>query len=129
MSTRVDSVQFWNSTAGFECSKTMQSLGHPRLNLDWISRSRPSWVSLSSQKPATAHLINAGQRYRTNPSLAACERLLAMAINRYSVEGQESNQTNTTSETLRQTVDYKANFARVGNDWRSETPKTAIRSS
>ena len=47
-------------------------------------------------KPATAHLIHAGQRYRTDPSIAACERLLAMAIRWYSVEVQELNMTSHT---------------------------------
>ena len=51
-------------------------------------------------KPATAHLIDAGQRYRMNPSIAACERLLAIAINWYSVEGrQDPTETGATSET------------------------------
>ncbi len=51
-------------------------------------------------KPATAQLIDAGQRYRTDPSVEGCERLLAMAIHWYSVEGQhEPNETGATSET------------------------------
>ena len=51
-------------------------------------------------KPATAHLIDAGQRYRMNPSIVACERILAMAINWYSVEGrQDPTETGATSET------------------------------
>ena len=51
-------------------------------------------------KAATAHLISAGQRYRMNPSIAACERILAMAINWYSVEGrQDPTETGATSET------------------------------
>ena len=60
-------------------------------------------------KPATAHLINAGQRYRMNPSIVACERLLAMAINWYSAEGrQDPTETGATSETRRPTADYTA---------------------
>ena len=51
-------------------------------------------------KPATAHLIDAGQRYGTDPSVDGCERLLAMAINWYSVEGRhDPNATGATSET------------------------------
>ena len=51
-------------------------------------------------KPATAHLIDAGQRYGSDPSVDGCERILAMAINWYSVEGrQDPTETGATSET------------------------------
>ena len=51
-------------------------------------------------KPTTAHLIDAGQRYGTDPSVEACERILAMAIHWYSVEGQhEPTEPGATSET------------------------------
>ena len=51
-------------------------------------------------KPTTAHLIDAGQRYGTDPSVDGCERLLAMAIHWYSVEGRhDPNATGATSET------------------------------
>ena len=39
----------------------------------------------------TAALIDAGQTYRTNPSIDAYTELLAMAINWYSAEGKQSN--------------------------------------
>ena len=39
----------------------------------------------------TTALIDAGQTYRTNPSIDAYTELLAKAINWYSVEGEQSN--------------------------------------
>ena len=43
----------------------------------------------------TAALIDAGQTYRTNPSIDAYTELLDAATRWYSVEGEESNETNT----------------------------------
>ena len=45
-------------------------------------------------------LIDAGQTYATNPSIDAYKELLAMAIRWYSVEGEESNETNNRDENL-----------------------------
>ena len=42
----------------------------------------------------TAALIDAGQTYGTHPSIDAYTELLAMAIRWYSVEGEQSNETN-----------------------------------
>ena len=42
----------------------------------------------------TTALIDAGQTYRTNLSVDAYAALLAMAIRWYSVEGEQSNETN-----------------------------------
>ena len=47
-----------------------------------------------------AQLIDAGQRYRTYPSVDAYAQLLAMAISWYSVEGEQSNETNNHDENL-----------------------------
>ena len=41
---------------------------------------------------ALAQLIDAGQRYRTAPSVDAYAQLLATAISWYSVEGEQSNE-------------------------------------
>ena len=61
---------------------------------------KPRSTDKPETPPATAHLIDAGQRYRMNPSIVACERILAMAINWYSVEGrQDPSGTGATSET------------------------------
>ena len=46
----------------------------------------------------TAALIDAGQTYGTNPSIDAYTELLATAIRWYSVEGEESNETNNRDE-------------------------------
>ena len=43
-------------------------------------------------------LIDAGQTYRTNPSIDAYTELLATAIRWYSAEGEESNETNNRDE-------------------------------
>ena len=43
---------------------------------------------------ALAQLIEAGQKYRTHPSVDAYAQLLATAISWYSVEGEQSNETN-----------------------------------
>ena len=40
---------------------------------------------------ALAQLIEAGQKYRTHPSVDAYAQLLAMAISWYSIEGEQSN--------------------------------------
>ena len=48
----------------------------------------------------TAALIDAGQRYRTAPSVDAYAELLAMAISWYSAEGKQSNETNNHDENL-----------------------------
>ena len=48
----------------------------------------------------TATLIDAGQRYRTAPSVDAYAELLAMAISWYSAEGKQSNKTNNHDENL-----------------------------
>ena len=42
----------------------------------------------------TTALIDAGQTYRTDPSVDAYAALLAIAIRWYSVEGEQSNETN-----------------------------------
>ena len=47
----------------------------------------------------TAALIDAGQTYRTTPSIDAYTELLATAIRWYSVEGEESNKTNNAPKT------------------------------
>ena len=44
-------------------------------------------------------LIDAGQTYRTNPSIDAYTELLDAATRWYSVEGEESNETNTAPKT------------------------------
>ena len=46
----------------------------------------------------TAALIDAGQTYGTNPSIDAYTELLSTAIRWYSVEGEESNETNNRDE-------------------------------
>ena len=48
----------------------------------------------------TAALIDAGQTYGTNPSIDAYTELLATAIRWYSVEGEESNETNNRTENV-----------------------------
>ena len=60
---------------------------------------KPRSTDKPETPPATAHLIDAGQRYGTDPSVEACERILAMAIHWYSVEGRhDPNETGATSE-------------------------------
>ena len=49
---------------------------------------------------ALAQLIEAGYRYSTDPSVDGYAQLLAMAISWYSVEGEQSNETNNHDENL-----------------------------
>ena len=75
-------------------SSSSKNLAIAASHLTELPRNPPMTVGV------TAALIDAGQRYRTAPSVDAYAELLAMAISWYSAEGKQSNETNNHDENL-----------------------------
>ena len=72
---------------------SIKNLAIAASHLTELSRNPPETVGM------TAALIDAGQTYRMNPSIDAYTELLDAATRWYSVEGEESNETNTAPKT------------------------------
>ena len=72
---------------------SIKNLAIAASHLTELPRNTPETVGM------TTALIDAGQTYRTNPSIDAYTELLDAATRWYSVEGEESNETNTAPKT------------------------------